>query len=165
MILQPGDQFGAKTAGFVPDAIITIEHIYSPDHEADKSHVGVLVDEKGKTFEARWKIGHYNLADYKGCEIVIARHIFMNDERFAAGYRAILKYDGKRYPWWRLGLHLFGLADNLHRIDRPVCSEANGKFEVGAGLRQDCWGLTPDNLCDEWHSSKYYQVIFEGTWE
>jgi hypothetical protein len=165
MILQPGDQFAVRTGGFIADAIIAVEHIYSEDHEACKNHAGIILDEKGNTFEALQKIGMYNLSAYKGCEIIIARHINMTDERFQAGLKAVAKYEGRAYPWWRLGLYLFGFADNLHRIDRPVCSELNGKFEMGASLRQHCWGLTPDNLVDEWRSSTYYQIIYEGVWQ
>jgi hypothetical protein len=25
--------------------------------------------------------------------------------------------------------------------------------------------LTPDNLCDEWHNTNYYQIIYEGIYE
>ena len=36
----------------------------------------------------------------------------------------------------------------------------NAGAEILAG--KNYWGVTPDNLVDEWRISKYFDIIFEG---
>lgn len=163
--LRPGDCFVVRTESWIANAIIAVEHIISPDHEAEFNHAGIILDVDGNTFESLKNIDHYNIKEYIGCPIFIARHIDMTDKKFQEGYASVLKYDGQKYPWWRLMLFLTGWADDLYRIDRPVCSELAALFLKGAGLREHTWGTSPDNLADEWAVGYQYVNLFEGIWE
>lgn len=166
MELKPGDVFVVKTKSKIANAILAIEHILSEDHEAEYTHGGIILDGEGNTFESLRHINHYNLDLYKDCHIFIARHLKMDEECFNQSLSSIIKYDGQNYPWWRLLLFLGGMADDLYRIDRPVCSELVALFLKGSGLRPEhSWGVSPDNLADEWHSkSLTYTTVFEGVW-
>lgn len=157
--LQPGDGFVVRTKSKIATPIIIMQHLISPDHEAVYNHAGIILNSEGDTFESLGKIDHYNLSQYKGCQILIARQNIMTAEKFMEGYLRVLKYDGLKYPWWRLALFCFGLADDLHSIDRPVCSELYDLFEGGPG-----WGVSPDNLADTWHRGMYHTTKLEGVW-
>jgi hypothetical protein len=164
--LRPGDRFVVKTKGFVANAIISIEHIISPDHEADMNHGGIIIDKEGNTFEALSKIDHYNIKQYIGCPMVISHNKFMTDERFLRGYKSILQYDGQKYPWWRLVLFILGLADDLHRINRPVCTELLRMFDNGSSIwLNEPWGTSPDNVHDQWNCDINEEIIFDGIFD
>jgi hypothetical protein len=163
--LRPGDMFVVRTKSWIANGIIAVEHIYSQDHEAEFNHAGIILDEKGNTFESLGNIDHYNLDLYKGCPIFIARHTDMTTETFNLGMASIIKYDGKKYPWWRLGLFLAGWAEHLYRIDRPVCSELVALFLKPSGLRPDhSWGVSPDNLADEWAVGDKFVNLYDEVW-
>lgn len=163
--VEPGDVFVVKGKGNISYAIRTVGWFWSSDAECSYNHAGIVIDSKGTTFESLNRISKANLKDYIGCEILIARHIDMNEERFRKGWLAIKKFDGVIYPWWRLGLHLLHIARFFHPSGIPVCSELSGMFEAYAGLRKVYWGLTPDNLADEYRISKYYLVKFQGVFK
>jgi hypothetical protein len=166
MQLNPGDIFVVKSKSKIAKAILAIEHVMSEDHEAEYTHAGIILGDNGDTFESLRHIDHYNMDLNKGCHIFIARHNLMAQEIFNTCMSSVIKYDGQNYPWWRLGLFFGGLADDLYRIDRPVCSELVALFLKGGGLRlEHSWGVSPDNLADEWHSkSLTYTTVFEGVW-
>jgi hypothetical protein len=162
MILQAGDEFVVKGNANISYLIRIAGRFWATDGECTYTHAGIITDEKGNTFESLSRIDHYNLEQYRGCQILIVRHKEMTRNKDFDGWKAIKHLDGKVYPYWRLGLHLLHLARFLNRSGIPVCSELVGMFENGAGLRKIFWGLTPDNLADEWKISKYYDIIYEG---
>jgi hypothetical protein len=162
MKLKAGDCFVVRGDTSISYLIRMFGKFWSSDGECTFNHAGIILDSDGNTFESLKRIDHYSLDNYKGKEIMIVRHKKMSKTRFNKGWRAIEHLDGVIYPWWRLFLHLVHLAKYLNRSGIPVCSELVGMFENGAGLRKVFWGLTPDNLADEWRISKHYTIVFEG---
>jgi hypothetical protein len=165
MKLQAGDCFVVRGDTSLSYLIRVFGNFWSSDGECSFNHAGIILDEEGNTFESLNRIDHYNLEQYKGKQIMIVRHNKMNFDLFCKGLASIIHLDGVRYPWWRLAVHLVHLARFFNRSGIPVCSELVGMFENGAGLRKVFWGLTPDNLADEWRISKHYNTIYEGVWE
>lgn len=165
MKLQAGDVFVVRGDTSISYLIRVAGKFWSNDGECTYNHAGIIIDGEGNTFESLNRIDHYKLDAYKGNYILIVRHKAMSPIKFSDGWAAIKHLDRVIYPWWRLGLHLVHLARLVHRSGIPVCSELVGMFENGAGLRKVYWGLTPDNLADEWRISKFYSIIFEGIWE
>lgn len=159
--LQRGDCFCVRTDGWVSAPIRWVEKWKSLDCEATYNHAGIIVSDTGETFESLSKIDHYSLHDYAGKKILIFRHIQMTDKLFGKGYQQILKYDGKIYPAWRMPLFILGIA-KWFRLTFPVCSELTMLFEVSCGLRKKWAGYSPDNISDEVHISKHYEIKFEG---
>lgn len=162
MKLQPGDVFVVRGDTSISYLIRVAGKFWSTDGECTYNHAGLILDPEGNTFESLSRIDHYKLMAYMGKQIMIVRHKGMTPDRFVMGWDKIKHLDGVIYPWWRLGLHLFHLARFFNRSGIPVCSELVGMFENGAKLRNVFWGLTPDNLADQWRESKYYDVIYEG---
>jgi len=85
----------------------------------------------------------------------------MSKARFITGYDRVKPYIGRRYPWWRLPLHLARVA-KLFRWGKGVCSEMTGMFMAGAGFKNIVYGLTPDDLTDKWKIDRDMSIIFEG---
>jgi hypothetical protein len=162
MKLQAGDVFVVRGDTNISYLIRVAGKFWSTDGECTYNHGGIILDDQGNTFESQSRIDHYNIDQRKGNQILIVRHKDMTPTLFANGWEFIKRLDGVIYPWWRLGLHLLRLARFFHRSGIPVCSELVGMFENGAGLRGEYWGLSPDNLADEWKISKYYDIIYEG---
>jgi hypothetical protein len=165
MKLQAGDCFVVRGNTNISYLIRVAGKFWSTDGECTYNHAGIILNEEGNTFESLNRIDHYKLDGYKGKQIMIVRHKGMNNERYTDGWNFIKRLDGVIYPYWRLALHLVHLARLFNRSGIPVCSELVGMFENGADLREVFWGLTPDNLADEWRISKYYDIIYEGVYE
>lgn len=162
--LLPGDCAVVKTHSPIADLLIWGQRLKSKDDKAEYNHALIVTAADGTTFESLAKIAHYGIDGYRGCPIYIARHLEMTPERFKAGYDHVKKFDQCFYPWWRLPLHLVGLAKHIH-WSYPVCSELVGRFLYEAGLsRSTGWGWSPDELADLWDESKNWKLIFKGTW-
>jgi hypothetical protein len=163
--LQPGDCFVVKTDSRIAGLINWGERLKSKDNAADYNHAGIIVSGDGTTFESLAHIAHYDIDGYKGYPLYIVRHLEMTPERFQAGYGGINKFDHCDYPWWRLFLHLAGLAKFIH-WSYPVCSELVGRFLYEAGLfKSTGWGWNPDDFSDLWDESKNWKLIFKGKWD
>jgi len=160
--LKPGDLCVVKTNSAIAGTVNAAQRFLSRDGKAEYNHALLIVDETGKTFESLLRIDHYHLSQYVGCPVWIVRNTAMDDVRFSAGYRAVLKYDGKLYPFWRLPMHFLRLAQYIH-WSYPVCSELLGVFLNKAGLFTSTgWGWSPDDLADLWGESKYYETLYKG---
>jgi hypothetical protein len=168
--LAPGDiLFTANPGGVLGPLINRAQRRKSLDGEAVYGHAGIIAGPDGKTIEARWKIGCYDLREsYRGQQISIHRIDGMNFRNFWFGLSDIRKFIGKRYPWWRLPLHLVGLGKS-HLIQVPVCSELVVHFIRGAmaqkpwiGLFRNPWGWTPDNLYDQLKYFDHAEPVYEG---
>lgn len=160
--LRPGDLCVVKTDSRIAGAINAAQKVLSRDGRAEYNHALIILDKGGNTYESLKRIDHYNLAQYAGCQALIVRHKEMDLDHFGEGYRAVLKYDGKVYPWWRLPMHFLRVAQYVH-WSYPVCSELVGMFLNKAGLFNSTgWGWSPDDLADLWEESKYYDTVFKG---
>jgi len=163
--LRPGDYFCVRTGSWVSRAILAAQKIKSLDHESSYNHAGIVVTSTGVTFEALRKIAHYHLDNYIGCRILIARHVRMTTSAFMRGFHEVKKWDGTVYPFWRLALHAVGLANLLHVIKVPVCSELVVEHARCAGLvTYNGYGWSPDNLADKFTNYKCYDIVYEGEW-
>jgi hypothetical protein len=164
MKLKAGDVFVVRGDTSISYLIRMFGKFWSSDGECSYNHAGIILDSDGTTFESLNKIASYHISQYIGKQILIVRHKKMTKAKYCQGWNAVSHLAGTIYPWWRLFLHAIHLARYLKRSGIPVCSELVGMFENGAGLREVYWGLTPDNLADEWRISKHHSVIFEGVW-
>lgn len=165
--LQPGDVFATKNPQGLGKLICVGQSIKSQDGSAEYGHSGIITDEHGKTFEAVWTIAEQNLFEaYKGQKAVIARWQGMTPEVFKNGFAAVYPLLGRTYPYHRLILHLLGLGRWVHIVHTPVCSELTAQFLISAGAitlgGENFWGITPDNLVDEWRISRHFDILFEG---
>lgn len=166
MQLQPGDIFASSNPQMLGRLIDFIETIKSRDNDAEYGHTGIIIKEDGTTVEALWSIGTQNLFnDYKGQKVVIARWTGMTPESYQKGFDAIKGHIGSTYPYYRLLLHALGISKIIH-FKTPVCSELTQKFLINAGATtisgKTFWGLTPDDLIDEWRISRHFDILHEG---
>jgi len=165
--LKPGDVFCTKNPQGLGRVICFAESLRSADGEATYGHSGIIIDSNGTTLEAVWHISRQNLFDaYKGNQVMIARWSGMTLTAFLKGWDSVKGEIGRDYPYYRLLMHLLGLAKWIH-FQTPVCSELTEKFLINAGAAtlggKNWWGLTPDNLADEWRISRHFEIIYEGT--
>jgi hypothetical protein len=165
--LLPGDVFATRNPNGLGKAICLAERLKSPDGEATYGHTGIIQDTEGKTLEAVWTIAEQNLFKaYNGDRVLIARWVGRSSEALKKGFNAVCPLRNRTYPFHRLLLHAIGLAKWIHWMKTPVCSELTAMFLINAGAKLYCgnqyWGVTPDNLVDDWKISKYFDVIFEG---
>jgi hypothetical protein len=178
--IRAGDIFCTRCPAALGRAINTCQAVMSRDGKSYYSHAGILIDNKGTTFEALgWRIRSQNLFEaYNNQEVVIARWEGMTQEIFDSVFDILKKDEGKIYPAWRLPLNIVPFVGKYTSIGKRflVCSEEVGKFlylvfrdhgyESKGGY---CWprhkwytGTSPDTLSDEWHRWKEYEIIFEG---
>lgn len=166
--LKPGDVFATRNPNGLGSLIIEAQKRKSQDGQAEYGHTGIIQNSQGKTLEAVWTIAEQNLFEaYKGDRVLIAR--FAGSENtwsLVKGFDAVNPLKKRVYPFHRLLLHAIGLARWVHWIKTPVCSELTAMFLINAGVPMSCgknyWGVTPDNLVDEWRISKHFDIVFEG---
>jgi hypothetical protein len=167
IIISPGDVFGTSNPQGLGRPICLAESLKSQDGKAEYGHTGILTNIHADTIEALWSIKSQNFFEaYKGQKAIIARWTGMNPGAYQRGYEAIKPQIGRWYPVHRLILHFLGLAKFVHFLNIPVCSELTAMFLIKAGAPtiagDNCWGITPDNLVDEWRISKHFDIVFEG---
>ena len=178
MILKPGDIFcvtydpAADEEG--PSLLQTVlslgirgvECFNDVDGQAKLTHCGMIISPAGKTFEALWRYRNQNIYEaYGGQPILIGRHCDMNERKFAAAHREIVKqYGGEWYPAWKLPL--FALVPRLIKYlpGKPVCSELVLKEWVLAGCEGiDHWrGAMPSYVADIIRNWRYVKIVYEG---
>ena len=166
MQLQPGDIFASCNPQSLGRLIDWVETLRSHDNDAEYGHTGVIIKADGTTVEALWSISSQNLfKDYKGQKVLIARWNGMTPEAYQKGFDSIKGHIGSTYPYYRLLLHALGIGKFIH-FKTPVCSELTQKFLINAGATtisgKTFWGLTPDNLVDEWRVSRHFSILYEG---
>jgi hypothetical protein len=165
--LMPGDVFATANPQSLGKIIRFMEAFRSESKCAEYSHAGIILNSKGTTLEAVWRIEEQNLlTDYKGSKVIIARWDGMTPFNFQKGFDSVKDELGMTYPYYRLFLHFIGLASWIHLGKDTVCSELVEKFLINAGAiliaGKNWYGLNPQELVDEWRISKYFNVIFEG---
>jgi len=167
MKLLAGDVFATKNPNGLGRAICLAQKVKSPDGKAEYGHTGIIQTPDGKTLEAVWKIAEQNLFEaYKGNKVLVARLKNNDVKGLKSGLQKVLPLRDRIYPAHRLFLHAIGLARWIHFLKTPVCSELTAMFLVACGVPMsfddNYWGITPDNLVDEWRISKHFDIIFEG---
>lgn len=165
--LKSGDVFATNLSGPLGKLIKVGERVYSEDSEASYSHAGIILDWDGTTFEALWTVKRQNIwSAYQGTPIIIARYTDMDLPSFNRGFNCVKQQEGQIYPVGRLLLHILNLA-KLHLPNRMVCSELVACFLIMAGAKtlggKNPYGISPDELVDEWRISKYFDIVYEGT--
>ena len=165
--LRQGDVFATKNPQSLGKIITCMEAFRSESGCAEYSHAGIIQDLTGKTLEAVWHIEEQNFFEvYKDQKVIIARWTGMTPETYKKGFDSVKSEIGMVYPYSRLFFHLIGLARWIHLGKDTVCSELAEKFLINAGAimiaGKNWWGLTPQELVDEWRVSKYFDVIYEG---
>jgi hypothetical protein len=176
-MLKPGDIFAVAPPegheNFASKAISSITTKYEVDGVARASHAGIIIDGKGTTFEAvepRYCMQNIWNA-YRGCRLIIGRHIDMTPERFEAGWSAVRVLQGISYPEWRLLLFARAVwaARKFHHV-REVCSENTFHFLSAAGCRKNLygdpinywWGVYPAYVHDFIKDTDVVDVIYDS---
>jgi hypothetical protein len=148
-----------------------VSALYSPDRESEYTHAGIIISDKYQTFESLWRVeSKHLLEEYNGKKVLIAEPIGVTEKQIDKSiYKVIQKHNKQVYPFHRLFLHVFNLAQFIH-WKRLVCSELVAKYLFYLDIRHHRYfGTTPDMLCDEirWGLNKErtgpkYNIIFEG---
>ncbi len=170
--IEPGDQFVLRAAGPLSYGILMAEWFWSLDGHAKYGHAGIITNENGDTFEARWTVRNMNLRAYEGRPIYITRPLLTrqgtvlteNLKRLAI-LELQSQHFGQFYPWWRIIFHLFKPLARIVTLDqrRLVCSELVAKYEWLLGIRSDTYaGINPDDLHDFWEASKFHKFVYAG---
>lgn len=161
--LAPGDLFAVKSRDTLGAAINLLQKFWDTAlDDSEYCHNGIITKPTGETLEAVATVREQNIfTAYAGKEVLIARHRSMTESRYLSGMAKVAPNVGQWYPVHRLFLHLLHLAKYVH-WRAVVCSELVAKFLVGAGLRRSWFGVTTDNLTDQWKESKFYDIVFEG---
>ena len=178
--LRPGDVFVTKNPAPIGRAINKIQALVSRDGRSVYSHAGIILDSKGTTLESLWRCKRQNLFKaYAGKPVCIARWPGISDVQYESALQAIQgKYEGRRYPIWRLLFHMIPvIARHISAGGRfVVCSELVARFlfqlRLQGGYKDAAgynWprhkyfcGTNPDMLADEWHRWHGYEIVFEG---
>lgn len=168
-IFKRGDIFLSENPMFLGKGINFVSSMYSVDRKSEYSHAGFFVD-PSTILEASYTVSFSDfIIKYEDKGVLVGRHNEMTNDRYIKGLSKIEEHIGQIYPFHRLFLHFFNLAQFIH-WDRMVCSELVAKFLFGADLRTyKYYGTTPDHLCDEINCSlnksrtgPQYDVIFKG---
>lgn len=172
--LLPGDIFVTTSTSYISRAILLAQTIWSKDNDAKYGHAGIITSVKGDTFEALRKITSSHLASYYGEQIMIARPMMTCSRRTLSvaekelACRAVKdEYDGKTYPWWRLGLHLLGpiWPKYVGTGDWVVCSELVARYlKILDVYRGTYLGIAPDDLAEWMRNWWSIMVTYEGPW-
>lgn len=126
------------------------------------SHAGIVLNGIGQTLEALPEgIVHSTINQYKGQRILIVRPQAEKEAIEDTLQYVQNKWLGSTYPYWRLIVHLIGF-DNWSLLNVPVCSELAAYYEKQLGLRNEYWGINPDDLGDEWILSDKHEIIYRG---
>jgi len=163
MRIKPGDIFCVTGDSIVQSAIKGCTSIFSTDGSAEYGHVGIITHSNGNTFEAVETYSRHNIySRYSGCDILVGRHVDMDTISFTMGMRIVKKFEGKMYPWFRIGVFLVPFLPKFMHFGKPVCSEL--AFMFLHDLR-DCgyhWGVTPDYVADAIKRWDVFDVIYDG---
>jgi len=163
--IRPGDGFLIYNGSFFQKLVNAFQLLVSRDGEAVYSHAGYFTSYSGTTFEARVKIGHYDIKDFLGCKVLFFRHKCMNDRTFYKHYDYLKnKSEGRIYPFYRLAFHLLPFTARWAPFDRGVCSEKVAQLYYLSEFMSYWKGIKPDYIhdmvCDPWASQ--WSIIYEG---
>lgn len=162
--LKKGDIFFVSQPSVLGSTINWFQRLLSSDNIARYNHSGIIIDDKGTTFEALWKAESHNFYErYSGKQVLIAR---MNAPliRIRGAVEKVVNEDqGNFYPIHRLVYLLVPPLAKYTGTGRSVCSEIAAKTAYYAGIRHRYFqGTTPDKLVDEVRHWREYSIQFEG---
>lgn len=162
--IRQGDMFATRNPMYLGRWINAIQRFWSRDNQSHYSHAGIILDSDGTTFEALWKIQVSDLSRYRGQKVIIARVNDMDAGKIGSVIKGLIaRHAGKRYPLWRLLMHLFPPLAKISVFALPVCSELVAKYLYEIGVRHGQWaGTNPDTLSDEWVRWRWFEVLGEG---
>ena len=164
-----GDIFLSSNPMMLGKMINAVSTMYSVDRNSEFSHSGLFINNT-EILEASYTVSFDNfITKYEGDLVLVGRHNKMTNKTFDLGIEKIKEHIGQWYPFHRLALHFFNLAQYIH-WNKVVCSELIAKFLFGAGLRDyKYYGVTPDMLADEIEHSlnddrtgPQYEIVFKG---
>lgn len=164
--LQRGDLFATENPMALGKMINFVQKVNNLDNKSKYTHIGLITDKIGITFEALWTYKNQNIyTAYGGKDIIIFRNTRMTEESFNDGMRGIKHLTGRMYPFYRLPLFLLPFLAKISIFKKPVCSELIAMFLYFAGLRNttQSFGIDPDDLVDRWRIHRDYEIVFEGT--
>lgn len=169
--LQPGDCLLVASNGIFGSAIRQaqglIDRVKGETDPVPYNHAAIIIYGV-RTLESLSTIRTGSVDDYQGQRAMVIRHRGMTESASQRGFSSTFHHIGKRYPFWRLGLFLLGLARPLHFLDWPVCSELVAQFIKGAGLQlgfnNECWaGVSPEMLEDAARDENgQFEIVWEG---
>lgn len=171
--VREGDVFCSASPWIIGRWIVAVSAWLSSDGQAYYGHSGLILDNYGMTLEALWRVRSRNIfTDFAGKQVVIARPIMTLDGSYITAQvkheainSIIRDHHKKLYPWWRVPLNIIPpLARKLATKKHVVCSEMTAKNLYLVGSRHSQYpGTSPDQLSDEFHRWRQYDIIFEGT--
>ena len=122
--IQRGDEFASAGTGWISKSILFISRLTSLQSEAKYSHVGIILNNKGKTIEALWDgIKYDSLDKYIGKQVIIFRRINVSDDVKQYAISRVKYFKGRPYPYWRFIWHAIPGLSKIRLIKIPVCSE------------------------------------------
>lgn len=167
--IRPGDIFCSNFPNsLLGRAILFFQRFNDIDDEARYSHAGILLDGDGTTFEALLTVKRQNLFEaYRGQNVIIGRHLRMDEETFRRCLSAVLPFEGRWYPVWRLPLHIVPpLAKYASSGKFLVCSELVFRFVSAMGREKTgvrfYRGVTPDYIADAIRRWDEFEIVYEG---
>lgn len=165
--LKPGDLFFVGGEGWLNNLINRFQALWSTDGVTKYSHVGIIIDDKGTTFETTsWRTGNQSLeSTYAGSEIAILRWNQMWPDRVLAGLKAVEDQRGRVYPYWRLLAHALRIHGLVH-FRSMECSVLVAHFLAAARcpLRtSNLWRYDVEMLYDELAQAEGWSVVFAGS--
>ena len=162
--IQPGDAFASRSDKWYSKCIRFFSAIWSRDGVADYSHTGLLLA-GDMTFEALYSgITICGAEKYRGEQVIIVRFDSVSGpKREAILKEVVARFAGRKYPFWRLAMHMLGPVAKICWLKIPVCSELIAFYEYRLGIRHSKWaGTSPDTLVDEWRQWRGVTVLGEG---
>lgn len=165
MELKSGDVFCTTSNHWLSKSIRSVSKFWSTDGQVKYSHGGIILDSDGTTIEAlNSGVKKQNFFEaYKGCPVLVARPMTTTPHALECALKCIvLEHLGKAYPWWRIGMHIFGPLSKIGATDYLVCTELQAKYLWLAGLSEPQYrGKTPDTMADRFINWKCFDVIAE----
>lgn len=155
--IQPGEFFVTWNDSIFNNLISFVQGFRSSDRKGKFGHAGFFVDNRGKSFEALWKIKEYDFFDkHDGQFVIIGRHEAMSENLFRQNYKRIYdRYNDKIYYVYRLIFHISQMTSAITPFDGGVCSEITARFFYYCDFWSWYRGATPDNIkdwmCDWWN--------------
>jgi len=168
--VEPGDIFGTRNPMALGKAINKVQRFWSSDGQSNSTHAGFIIDEDGTTSESLWTIARRNIyTDLAGEWVIIGRHEHMTPEIFAETWEKLKGWEGKKYPFWRLLLHLIpSLPRHVNTGKFKVCSEWTSFMLKESGVYDaikpgtNFKGLNPGQIEDMIYYFKGFKTVFEG---
>ena len=159
--LQPGDIFLTRSSNIVSKAINVIQGWWSLDGKSEYTHCGIIIDDTGKTFEAKFSgVNYASLDDIKDQPLLIARHQFMEMPFvFVKAFDRLRYHTGMMYPFHRLFLHIIPPLAKIFAKKQAVCSELVGQLLYHAEFLHYWKGINPDDLHDIFINWEYYDIV------